>query len=87
MELIHLVGLIAGLFVVKLISIYLYSGYWEDSGESEPSSTPQRSGSPESLETHSTIDQPASGVCRSCGTENDSQYTYCRNCVSKLSGL
>lgn len=69
MELVNLVALIGGLFVVKLISISLYGGYGEESGENEASSTPQRSTNSESLETYSAIDQPASGVCRACGTE------------------
>ncbi|NKE37799.1 hypothetical protein GWG54_18730 [Natronococcus sp. JC468] len=28
---------------------------------------------------------PAPGVCPSCETENDPFYTYCRNCVERLS--
>ncbi|MFC4450948.1 DUF7577 domain-containing protein [Halorussus aquaticus] len=30
-------------------------------------------------------DDPLVVVCPRCGTENDTGYTYCRNCVSPMS--
>ncbi|NEU55580.1 zinc ribbon domain-containing protein [Halorussus sp. MSC15.2] len=30
-------------------------------------------------------DDPSVVVCPRCGTENDTGYTYCRNCVSPMS--
>ena len=37
------------------------------------------------LEEHSTSDaDPDTHRCPHCGTKNDAQYTYCRNCVEPL---
>lgn len=49
----------------------------DESSSSSPASTRSR----QDAESESTT-----VVCEHCGTENDLEYRYCRNCVQELSG-
>lgn len=79
--------LLGAIVAVQLLSIYVRRLFGEDADESESHSrtTPPRSdASPNRSEAAARSRDGSAIVCPSCGTENDRQYTFCRNCVAHL---
>lgn len=59
----------------------------QEGSSGAPTST-SRSQPPTALEAGTRDSRSSSTlVCRVCGTENGSGYTYCRNCIVELDGF
>lgn len=72
-------GLLAAVIVLQLVLSYLYVARTR---EPEPASTPDIE---TEIEHDRSFDADAETItCPDCGTQNNSTYQFCRNCVEEL---
>lgn len=87
MEVVHVAAVLTLVYLCFwLLQRYLRERSGEDDEETgvsmttstRPAETPRRS------RNESRAPGPSAVICPVCGTENDSYYTFCRNCVTEL---
>lgn len=69
------------------IPLVLYLARWFELDGDAPIVTPTRAYWNGQTGAEQRVEAPVArpGVCRRCGTENDPAFTFCENCVARLS--